>query len=67
MCPIVLYNHAINWADPSNHFGEKAKNIENRTLNPLKSRIKSIFHKSNLAQTMCPIALYNHTKNMEDL
>ena len=36
---------------------EEGPKLENRTLN--------FFPKSNLAQTMCPIVIYNHAKNWE--
>ena len=65
MCPIALYNHAKNWADPYSCFGGRVKNLEKRTLNPPQSRI-NFFQKRHLAQMMRPIILYNHAKNWED-
>ena len=69
MRPIVLYNHAKKWEDPWDRFLENNKTLNKGTLNShliVNCAGLIFFQKSNLAQTMRPIVLYNHAKNWED-
>ena len=63
MHPIVLYNHAIGKILRT--LDKMPKTFNKKTLIPYNPDWISS-QKSNLAQTMRLIVLYNHAKNWED-
>ena len=71
MRPIVLYNHACQKLGKFiEHFWrkcqEKYKNTFVGYLIPYNPGLR-IFSENPLTQTMVPICLYTHAKNLEDL